>query len=96
MSCWTKRGCDEEMLSRCPHNTPGEPCPADCHFTACDRPTHVVCTDFALMLNPERDYDAAVKEVCRICEHFLVHGPDMSERNEDERHRQGNPNRFLL
>ena len=48
------------------------------------------------MLNPERDYDAAVKEVCRFCEHFLVHGPDMSERSAEERHRQGNPNRFLL
>ena len=30
--CWERRGCDEEMMSRCPHNIPGEPCPADCRF----------------------------------------------------------------
>lgn len=93
--CWELRGCDDEMMSRCPHNVPGEPCPADCHFAACVRPTHAVCEDFALLLNPERDYEAAVKEVCRFCEHFLLHGPQFSE---DSKHgeRQGNPNRFLL
>ena len=78
-NCWERRGCDEEMMSRCPHNTPGEPCPADCHYAACDRPTHVVATDFAVLLNPERYYDAAVKEVCRFCEHFLEHGPDIAD-----------------
>ena len=25
--CWEMRGCDDEMQERCPHNTPGEPCP---------------------------------------------------------------------
>ena len=73
--CWERRGCDEEMMSRCPHNIPGEPCPADCRFAACMRSTHEVCQDFNKLLNPERDYDAAVKEVCRFCEHFLEHGP---------------------
>ena len=68
--CWERRGCDEEMMSRCPHNIPGEPCPADCRFAACTRSTHEVCQDFNKLLNPERDYDAAVKEVCRFCEHF--------------------------
>ena len=93
--CWERRGCDEEMMSRCPHNVPGEPCPADCHYAACDRPTHVVATDFAVLLNPERYYDAAVKEVCRFCEHFLEHGPDIADAPEDGP-RAGNPNRFLL
>ena len=65
--CWERRGCDEEMMSRCPHNIPGEPCPADCRFAACTRSTHEVCQDFNKLLNPERDYDAAVKEVCRFC-----------------------------
>lgn len=46
------------------------------------------------MLNPDRDYDAAVKEVCRICEHFLNNGPDYDGSNRSPR--QGNPNRFLL
>ena len=76
-------------------NIPGEPCPADCRFAACTRSTHEVCQDFNKLLNPERDYDAAVKEVCRFCEHFLEHGPGVAERT-GEVTRQGNPNRFLL
>ena len=57
MKCWELRGCyeDAEMNGRCPHNIPGEPCPADCHFAACFRPTHVVCTDFGKLLDPSRD-----------------------------------------
>ena len=93
--CGERRGCDEEMRGRCPHNIPGEPCPADCHFAACGRKTHVVCDDFDLLLNPDRDYDAAVKEICRFCEHFLTYGPSMAERPAGFK-RQGNPNRFLL
>lgn len=98
MACWEMRGCydDEEMSSRCPHNIPGEPCPADCHFAACQRPTHVVCADFAKLLNPKRDYDAATKEICRFCEFFLNNGPDVADRATDAPTRQGNPNRFLL
>lgn len=94
--CWEARGCDDEMQSRCPHNTPGEPCPADCHYAACHRPTHEVCDDFELLLNPERDYDAAIKEVCHFCTFFLTNGPCMSERAEGAAARVGNPNRFLL
>lgn len=95
MACWEKRGCDDEMMSRCPHNQPGEPCPADCNFAACVRPVHEVCEDFNLLLNPERDYDAAVKQVCRFCTNFLVNGPAVSERAADAP-RHGSPNRFLL
>ena len=87
-------------MSRCPHNAPGEPCPADCHYAACGRPTHVVATDFDLLLNPERDYEAAVKEICRFCEHFLVNGPDLSpdfpNKASSDSARAGKPNRFLL
>ena len=93
--CWEMRGCDEEMQSRCPHNIPGEPCPAECHYAACDRPTHKVAHDFTVMLNPDLNYDAAIKEVCRVCEHFLTNGPDLSTVDVNAR-RQGNPNRFLL
>lgn len=96
MKCWEMRGCDEEMMSRCPHNVPGEPCPAECHFAACNRPTHKVCQDFTVLLNPERDYDAAVKEICRFCVHFLEHGPKVKDRAGNCTERQGNPNRFLL
>lgn len=93
-ACWERRGCDEEMMSRCPHNVPGEACPAECHFAACDRPTHVVTSDFALLLNPERDYDASAKEVCRFCEFFLTKGPKVGEGGGAAR--KGNPSRFLL
>lgn len=95
-NCWEKRGCDEEMMGRCPHNQPLEPCPADCHFAACHRPTHVVASDFELLLNPQRDYDAAVKEICRFCEHFLKNGPGLPPEGRADRARPGNPNRFLL
>ena len=97
MNCWELRGCykDEELNGRCPHNTPGEPCPADCKFSACDRPTHVVAKDILLILNPDLNYDAAVKEVCRMCEHFLKHGPGI-DTAADNPVRVGNPNRFLL
>ncbi|MEG0505125.1 MAG: hypothetical protein RR547_10820 [Raoultibacter sp.] len=95
VQCWETRGCDEEMQSRCPHNLPGEPCPADCHFAACHRKTHVVATDFTLLLNPELDYEASVKEVCRFCEFFLNNGPALADR-PDGATRLGNPNRFLL
>ena len=94
--CWEHRGCDDEMQSRCPHNTPGEACPADCHYAACHRATHAVATDFDLLLNPDRDYERAVKEVCRFCEHFLKNGPDISERTEDIPHAGGKINHFIL
>ena len=55
----------------------------------------MVTGDFDLLLNPRRDYEAAVKDVCRFCEHFLKEGPDVGERADDTA-RQGNPNRFLL
>lgn len=93
--CWETRGCDEEMQSRCPHNAPGEPCPADCHYAACRRETHRVACDFSVLLNPDRDYESAIKQVCRFCEYFLENGPDINQGIERPP-RMGNPNRFLL
>ena len=92
--CWEMRGCDEEMQGRCPHNIPGEPCPAECHFAACSRPTHKVVTDPLELLNPDINFDAAVKEGCKICSFFLQNGPAITAL--DAVTRQGNPNRFLL
>ena len=60
------------------------------------RETHAVATDFELLLNPELDYEASVKEVCRFCEFFLEHGPSTADRADEGPTRQGNPNRFLL
>lgn len=96
--CWELRGCylDEEMCARCPHNIPGEPCPAECKFSACTRATHVVARDISLILNPCLKYDEAIKEVCRMCEHFLTCGPCFAEGEVHTTSRQGNPNRFLL
>lgn len=93
--CWEMRGCDDEMQERCPHNTPGEPCPADCYYAACHRPTHEVCDDFELLLNPDLGYDAAVKEVCHFCTFFLTHGPSIEECPRQE-HKLGARNRFIL
>lgn len=73
--CWELRGCDEEMQSRCPHNTPGEPCPPDCNFAQCDRPTHAVAQGWSIFDNPEVDRSAPVKEVCRMCTFFINNGP---------------------
>lgn len=94
-ACWEMRGCDEEMQGRCPHNIPGEPCPADCYYAACHRPTHKVATDVNVILNPDLNYDASVKQVCRVCEFFLTRGPaaETAVRNAE---RQGSPTRFLL
>ena len=53
--CWELRGCDDEMQSRCPHNTPGERCPADCHYAACRRETHVVTQNIDLLFREDLD-----------------------------------------
>lgn len=97
-NCWELRGCyqDEEMNGRCPHNIPGEPCPADCKFTACDRPSHVVVRDILMILDPDLKIDAACKEVCRMCENFINNGPRYEEGEEHTTVRQGNPSRFIL
>ena len=94
--CWEMRGCDEEMRSRCPHNIPGEPCPAECKYAACSRPAHEPVTDILELLNPDLDYDASAKEVCRTCRNFLTHGPKLTPEAREARFRHGNPNRFLL
>lgn len=51
--------------------------------------------DFGVLLNPNRDYDAAVKQVCRFCEHFLVNGPDIDPET-CTRDKFSGRNRFLL
>ena len=94
-ACWEMRGCDDEMQSRCPHNIPGEPCPADCHFAACHRPTHKVATDFNVLLNPDLDYGASVKQVCRVCEFFLTNGPGI-DASAPAPERPNDRNRFIL
>lgn len=78
MKCWEQRGCDEEWQSRCPHNTPGETCPADCLNTYCTRPTHETVSPLDALMNPEVDRSAAVKETCKFCRFFLEHGPVIS------------------
>ncbi len=78
--CWEIRGCDEEWMSRCPHSLVDDLCPSECFNADCFRPNHKVATDFELLLNPDRDYDAAVKECCHWCEFFLKHGPSMADK----------------
>lgn len=74
--CWETRGCDEEMQSECPHPTQFfDACPSKCAFAKCDRPTHELTTDPELLLNPNVDRDAAIKEECTYCGFFLRNAP---------------------
>ena len=76
MACWSNRGCDEEMRSRCPHAIdPAEQCPISCHYASCDRPTHRATGDPALVFDPTIDRRAAAKETCTGCVYFLTNGP---------------------
>jgi len=76
MACWSSRGCDAEMQADCPHAIdPHEQCPAGCLYALCDRPTHKVTSDPALIFDPFVDRSAAAKEVCTRCEFFLRNGP---------------------
>jgi hypothetical protein len=81
-NCWEIRGCDEEMWSRCPHNGDAKgiysPCPADCYYTACERPTHEVATDLTVLLDPSVDRMVAKKESCTFCTFFLTHAPKIT------------------
>lgn len=73
--CWETRGCDEEMMSRCPHNIGRVPCPADCLSTHCARPQHRLLGALDALDHPEVDRAAAIKEVCLFCGFFLENGP---------------------
>lgn len=75
--CWEMRGCDEEMQSRCPHDMPTDKCPSKCAFAQCDRPSHELTTDPALVFEPYIDRSAAIKEVCGYCGFFLKNGPKL-------------------
>lgn len=76
MACWSQRGCDDEMRGRCPHAIdPQEKCPVGCQYAACDRPTHRVTGDPALVFDPAVDRRVAAKEVCTYCVNFLTNGP---------------------
>jgi hypothetical protein len=73
--CWESRGCDDEMMSRCPHDNPGEKCPSRCAFAQCDRASHHPSSDPALIFDPWIDRAAAMKELCTFCAFFLANGP---------------------
>lgn len=77
--CWEQRGCDDEMQAECPHpNELNDNCPTKCAFAQCDRPTHAITTDPALIFDPEVDRSAAIKDLCMYCEFFLTRGPRVS------------------
>lgn len=74
--CWEQRGCDEEMQAECPHHTMfRDRCPSKCAFAGCDRPSHELTTDPALVFSPDVDRSAAIKENCHFCAFFLQNGP---------------------
>jgi hypothetical protein len=75
--CWEERGCDAEMQADCPHpNELTDNCPTKCAFAnTCQRPTHKVTSDPALLFDPDVDREATIKDTCMYCEFFLTRGP---------------------
>ncbi len=74
--CWEERGCDEEMQSACAHATVIlDMCPTKCAFANCERPQHVLTSDPAMVFRADVDRNAAIKQLCIYCEHFLTRGP---------------------
>jgi hypothetical protein len=77
--CWERRGCDEEMESRCPHaDDPEERCPARCAYGQCQSPRRATPGDPLLVFEPNVDRTAVIKEQCLYCEFFLTNGPRLS------------------
>lgn len=80
MACWNERGCDEEMQAECPHSAIiGDRCPTKCAFAGCDRPTHELTVDPALIFDPSVDRSVAIKETCMFCGFFLRTAPRVEE-----------------
>ncbi len=74
--CWEKRGCDEEMLSACPHpNELMDRCPTKCAFARCDSVAHELTTDPELVFDAAIDRSSVVRDECLYCGFFLRHGP---------------------
>lgn len=74
--CWQTRECEPDMTKVCPHAvTERDMCPTRCAFSTCDRETHVMTTDPELIFDATVDRNAARKQSCLYCEHFLKHGP---------------------
>ncbi|MDR2587576.1 MAG: hypothetical protein LBC23_04880 [Coriobacteriales bacterium] len=75
--CWSLRGCDEEMWSRCPHAIASVDgvCPAECYYTICQRNQRQLTSDINLLLDSSVDRRAAIKENCLNCAFFLKNAP---------------------
>jgi hypothetical protein len=75
--CWSLRGCDEEMWSRCPHAIASADgvCPAECCYTYCERSQRQLTSDMNLLLDPYVDRRTAIKENCLNCAFFLKNAP---------------------
>jgi len=83
--CWEQRGCDEEMQADCPHpNELEDRCPTKCAFAQCDRPSHELTVDPALVFDSGVDRDVAIREECLYCAFFLRKGPRLVAAGDDE------------
>ncbi|MDR3135908.1 MAG: hypothetical protein LBU07_00475 [Coriobacteriales bacterium] len=81
-ACWRIRDCDSEMARCCPHATASADgrCVISCYYTNCSRPQYQIATDLALLLTPDVDRRAAIKESCEYCAFFLRHGPRLTDQ----------------
>ncbi len=83
--CWEERGCDEEMQADCAHaSVIHDMCPTKCVFSNCERPTHQLTDDPELVFGSPVDRNAAIKQVCLFCEHFLTRGPKLAAVADDQ------------
>lgn len=77
--CWEQRGCDEEMQANCLHATDfKDRCPTKCAFANCQRPSHAITSDPALIFDPTPDREQAIRDICMFCEFFLRNGPKVA------------------
>jgi hypothetical protein len=65
------------MWSRCPHATSSVDgvCPAECCYTACQRPQRQLTASIDLLLDCTVNRSAAIKENCLNCAFFLKNAP---------------------
>ena len=77
--CWERRGCDDDMQSHCAHATEfKDNCPTKCVFANCDRSTHEISMDPEKIFSVTVDRQAAIRDICTLCEFFLTNGPKVA------------------
>ena len=80
MFCWEKRGCGQEDIFDCPHDTV-DLCPRSCIKSICDNPQYERASGMDIFSSPDVDFSAARKENCHSCKFFLKNAPRVNSAN---------------